>query len=72
MKMEVSEKLCELVSAVSIIGLLTETIFRIGEKLSASELTWPTVFRPVMLFVFAILMSALLHFVFTGKWPWEE
>ena len=68
MKMEVREKLWALVSVVSISGLLIETIIRIGEKLSDSELTWPTVFRPVMSFVFAIwILSVAL-----GKWIWKE
>jgi len=68
MKIELREKRWELVSVVSISGLLIETIIRIGEKLVGSELTWPTVFRPVMSFVFAIWILSVV----TGKWIWKE
>jgi len=68
MKIEVREKRWELVSVVGISGLLIETIIRITEKLSASELTWPTVFRPVMAFVFSIWILSVV----TGKWIWKE
>jgi hypothetical protein len=68
MKMEVGEKFCKLVSVFGISGLLIETFLRIGEKLSASELTWPAVFRPVMSFVFAIWILSIV----AEKWIWKE